>query len=77
MRDGIWAAASKRSPGSERDVVGSIGWSGGGVFDKGTCRVAARGGLLGVLKWLRELECPWDERTCWGAASYGWREVHI
>jgi hypothetical protein len=29
---------------------------------------AARSGHLDLLKWLRSRGCPWDERTCAGAA---------
>ena len=36
---------------------------------------AANGGHLEVLKWARENGCPWDERTCRGAAECGHLEV--
>ena len=35
-----------------------------------TCRKAARGGHLEVLKWLREKGCPWDAWACTEAARY-------
>eukprot|EP00588_Corethron_pennatum_P036106 CAMPEP_0194349842 /NCGR_PEP_ID=MMETSP0171-20130528/107317_1 /TAXON_ID=218684 /ORGANISM="Corethron pennatum, Strain L29A3" /LENGTH=240 /DNA_ID=CAMNT_0039117341 /DNA_START=90 /DNA_END=809 /DNA_ORIENTATION=+ len=47
----------------------------GGVFDVDTCRSAAAGGQLHVLKWLRECDCPWDSLTCMGAAMNGHLEV--
>jgi len=57
-------------------ACGRIEWvERGGVFDEGTCYAAARGGQLGVLKWLRERGCPWDEFTCEGAALNGHLEV--
>jgi len=43
----------------------------GGVFDKNTCRTAAKCGQLRVLKWLRGRDCPWDSGTCSGAAMGG------
>lgn len=36
---------------------------------------AAYGGHLGVLKWLRQQSCPWDESTCIGAATTGGLEA--
>ena len=39
------------------------------------CESAARGGQFGVLEWLRENGCPWDETTCSGAAENGHLEV--
>jgi hypothetical protein len=32
-------------------------------------------GHLEVLKWLREIGCPWDEKTCSHAAEGGHLEV--
>jgi len=55
---------------------GRIEWvERGGVFDRMTCIVAAAGGQLGVLKWLRERGCPWDQNTCHQTASKGHLEV--
>jgi len=42
----------------------------GGVFAARTCESAAKGGQLGVLKWLRGLGCPWNIGSCKGAATY-------
>jgi hypothetical protein len=28
-----------------------------------------------VLQWARAKGCPWDERTCWGAAEGGHLEM--
>ena len=41
----------------------------------GLCASAAEGGQLKVLQWLRENECPWDEKTCEYAAKGGHLEV--
>jgi len=47
----------------------------GGVFDEDTCRAAATGGQLRVLKYLRGRGCPWDSGTCEGAARNGKLDV--
>ena len=47
----------------------------GGVFDESTCRAAAVGGQLRVLRWLRGRDCPWDSWTCRGAVEGGHLEV--
>ena len=39
------------------------------------CESAAEGGHLETLKWARENDCPWDERTCAFAAKGGHLEV--
>ena len=39
------------------------------------CALAARGGHLEVLKWLRAQDCPWDEWTFASAAWDGHLEV--
>ena len=49
-------------------------------WDKNTCRGAAEGGHLDVLKWLRlpgkpEGQCDWDTWACMGAAEGGQLEV--
>jgi len=44
-------------------------------WDEKTCRCAAYGGHLDILKWARENDCPWNEGTCWGAAEHGHLEV--
>jgi hypothetical protein len=44
-------------------------------WDEYTCRSAAKGGHLEVLKWARENECPWDWRTCAYAAEGGHLEM--
>jgi hypothetical protein len=36
---------------------------------------AAVSGLLEVLKWEREHNCPWDSETCRAAAANGHTEV--
>jgi len=36
-----------------------------------TCRLAAGGGHLPIIEWLRENECLWDLNTCSSAARYG------
>ena len=43
-------------------------------WDERTCKNAAKGGHLEVLKWARENGCPWDEETCTNAASKGYVE---
>ena len=46
------------------------------LFGKETCALAAYGGHLHVLMWLRENNCPWDiERTSQHAARGGRLEV--
>jgi hypothetical protein len=40
-----------------------------------TCKVAACGGHLETLKWLRENGCPWCELTCYCAAEGGHLET--
>ena len=45
-------------------------------FDELTCAMAARGGQLEILKFLRnELNCPWDYRTVFIAAAMGHLDV--
>jgi len=39
------------------------------------CQAAAKSGQLEELKVLRENSCPWDEKTCSGAAEGGHFEV--
>src|SRR5579872_5352516 len=48
-----------------------------GIFqpDKIFCDIAAEGGHLRVLQWLRENECPWDIHTCAKASRNGHFEV--
>ena len=41
------------------------------LMDKRTCALAAEGGHLETLQWLRSQRCAWDEDTCTWAASYG------
>jgi len=36
---------------------------------------AAEGGHFELLKWLREMGCPWDYRTCAEAAAKGHFEM--
>jgi hypothetical protein len=38
-------------------------------------RERGEGGHLEMLKWARENGCPWDEQTCYSAASGGHIEV--
>ena len=45
------------------------------IFGTQTCAAAALGGCLEVLIWLRENNCPWDEKTCEEAARGGHLEV--
>ena len=40
-----------------------------------TCAMAARGGYLRMLKWMRENKCPWDSKTCFEAGKAGHLEV--
>jgi len=40
-----------------------------------TCAIAAKGGHLEVLIWLREKKCPWDEQTYTNAVQCGNPEV--
>jgi hypothetical protein len=44
-------------------------------WDERTCRCAAAGGHLRVLKWAHENDCPWNEQTCACAAQNGHLEV--
>jgi hypothetical protein len=39
---------------------------------KGCCALAARGGHLKVLKWLRQHNCPWD----WETTHVAWENGH-
>ena len=39
------------------------------------CQLAAKGGHLDVLQWVRLNGCPWDAETCVAAAMGGHREV--
>ena len=41
------------------------------VMDKWTCALAASGGHLETLQWLRSQGCAWDYHTCAWAASNG------
>ena len=47
----------------------------GGDWNKSTCAMAAMGGHLQVLQWLRGEGCPWDHRTCYYAVDFGHVEV--
>ena len=40
-----------------------------------TCAIAAEGGHLEVLQWLRANGCPWDEKTCSMSAEGGHLDV--
>lgn len=40
-----------------------------------TCKFAAEGGHLDVLRWCRSKGCPWDEDVCAFAAQEGHMEV--
>ena len=42
-------------------------------WDEHTCTLAAEGGHLEVLKWLRREGCPWDMST-WRLAAQSTRE---
>jgi hypothetical protein len=42
-------------------------------WDERTCRFAAEGGHLDILKWARKNGCPWDFRTCANATFEGIR----
>jgi len=46
-------------------------------WDEGTCTLAATGGHLDVLKWLRSQDppCPWGKGTCLEAAEGGHLDV--
>ena len=44
-------------------------------WDKQSCKGAAEGGHLDVLKYLRKKRCEWDETTCLGAAKGGHLDV--
>jgi len=51
---------------------GRIEWvEQGSAFDEESCRAAARGGQLIVLKWLRARGCRWNWKTCEAAAKSG------
>ena len=45
------------------------------LWDEGTCRWAAYGGQLEVMKWLRAKGCPWGTWVSGGAALEGHLEV--
>lgn len=45
------------------------------AFDELTCIHAARGARLEVLRWLRGLDCSWNEGTCWAAIYDG--HLHV
>ena len=45
------------------------------LWDETTCRRAALGGHLEVMKWLRAKGCPWDVSTSHAAATGGQLEV--
>ncbi len=40
-----------------------------------TCALAAKSGLVAVLRYAHEQGCPWDERTCDAAARCGHLEM--
>jgi len=61
-RDWMWDAASRA-------------YAAKGIPVDDTCRFAAGGGHLAVLRWAREHECEWDLRTCRAAAEGGHLEV--
>lgn len=46
-----------------------------GLLDENVCRLAARGGHLSALQWLRQNGCPWDQRACHEAAGGGHQAV--
>ena len=41
------------------------------LMDKRTCALAAEGGHLETLQWLRSQGCAWDQYTCAWAATHG------
>ncbi|WZN65876.1 putative ankyrin repeat protein [Chloropicon roscoffensis] len=45
------------------------------LWDEETCRCAAHGGHLEVIKWLRAKGCPWDKSASNSAAEGGHLEV--
>lgn len=52
-----------------RDVVAWLGP--GRRLHRAHAQLAARGGHIDVLRWLRGRGCPWDEQTCEQAAAGG------
>jgi len=45
------------------------------MFNKRVFAYAAGGGHMGVIQWLCEHQCPWDEEACLAAARFGHLEV--
>ena len=66
----------EREAFSEGEVaLGGKARENGGDWNKSTCAMAAMGGHLQVLQWLRGEGCPWDHWTCHHAVDKGhvWR----
>ena len=82
MRDAIGEKGSfnelKPAEAAERGYLGTLQnlhRRGRVTFNIELCKAAAYGGQLEVLKWLREIGCPWDELTCATAASGGYLKM--
>ena len=78
MRDAIGEKGSfnelKPAEAAERGCLGTLQnlhRRGRVTFNIELCKAAAYGGQLEVLKWLREIGCPWDEMSFGGRRRAG------
>ncbi|AGO84804.1 hypothetical protein psal_cds_790 [Pandoravirus salinus] len=67
----VWEAAEH----GRVNVLAHLYDQGVGGFDEDACALAAQGGSLGTLQWLRARGCPWDASTCAMAAHGGHLDV--
>lgn len=63
----VWEAAEH----GRVDVLAYLDAQGVGGFNENACALAAQGGHLAALQWLRARGCPWDASTCAMAAYDG------
>jgi len=68
-------ACMKASSLGRTDLIQASYDSGMAKKDSYACEGATRGGQLDTLKYLRFIECPWDENTSYMAVKYGQLEI--
>jgi hypothetical protein len=70
-----WAKDEKSLPKRRSTHVPDHVYHGPRLCLRDACSLAACGGNLEVLKWLRRTGCPWDQWACYFAARGGHLEV--
>ena len=75
VRQQLGLACAEAAWGGHADVLQSLLRVPGAQAGRSTAAAAAAGGHLGVLRWLREQGCPWDEQVVANAAARG--HLHV